>query len=433
MLERINQADIDNEKINETETQETAEAVEEVSQETAEKDTQTDEQTVIEEKVVTPVQEKKITEEDVKEFEKELSLGDAFMRRTITIPGKRKQRAAFRDDEEIIGDDTGEIDTFGSLKRREYEMLSDSAKATKPKVLYGRIDGVEEIGEGELKIPTAVCHLITDKRADINKNEMTSGIYKIVIPAPALFIYNQADYEGPEGYRALKRKIEMRAGSVVEFIVYDINMNEERVLASRVNAMQLLSYDYYLSKKAVIEPGKKAKGYITYINSSGIAVDVFGAECFINANELSWKYIANPLHEKSLYIGKPVAVRIKSVEKDSTEIFGQKFPFIKITGSIKDATENPNKLFYERYVLGQKYVGEVAFRLSTGEYIVNLGSKGDGMDGNRCTVICKAPAIELGGTPFIGQNCMVAITRKDDKDYRLTGVFTYLEPSGLSD
>ena len=72
-------------------------------------------------------------------------------------------------------------------------------------------------------------------------------------------------------------------------------------------------------------------------------------------------------------------------------------------------------------------MGQIGYRLNTGEYIVNLGSDGDGIDGSRATCICKAPSIELGGTPYIGQHCMIAITDKDDKDYKFRGAFTYLE------
>ena len=376
-----------------------------------------------------PTQKSEITKEDVEEFKKNAELNDIFMRRTITIPGKRKQRAVFRDEEEIIGDESGEIETFGSLKRKEYELLSDSAKASKPKVLYGRVDGIEEIELGNMKIPTAVCHLVTDKRADINTDrEMNSGIYKIVIPAPMFFYYEQEDYTSEEAYATLKRKMDMRVGSIAEFVVFDINMDDEKVLASRISAMQILSYDNYLGKNARIKPGVKAKGYITYINSSGVSVDVMGAECFINFTELSWKYIRNPLNEKkTFYIGKPVAVRIKSVDTASHKVFDREYPYVKISASIKDATENPNKLFYEKYIQGQKYRGQIGYRLVTGEYIVNLGSDGDGIDGSRATCICKAPSIELGGTPYVGQNCMIAITDKDDKSYKFRGAFTYLE------
>lgn len=377
-----------------------------------------------------PEVKSKLTAEDAAEFANESSLSDAFFRRSIVVPGRKKRRQAFRDEEQVIGDENGEISTFGSAKKREYEILSDSAKATKPKVLYGRVDGIEEMELGANKIPMAVCHLITDKRADINtENELKSGIYKIVIPAPMFFIYDKEEYATPEGYDSLKKKMDMRVNSIIEFVVYDIDMSEEKVLASRISAMQLIGYDYYLGKNAPIKPGKIAKGYITYVNSRCVIVDVFGAEIAIPYSELSWKYIKNPLDEKNtFYVGAAVPVRIKSVETAKATIYGRNYPYLKVTGSIKDAKENPNKMFFERYVKGQKYHGEVGYRLATGEYIVNLGSRGSGIDGSMATCICKAPSIELGGTPYVGQNCTVAIVGKNEDGYRIAGAFTYLEP-----
>lgn len=370
-----------------------------------------------------------LTEKDAEEFEEEASMADAFLRRTITLPGRRKRRAVFREEERIVGDDNDELDTFASMKKREYDMLADSAKAQKPKVLYGRIIGSEEVQVGSVRTVNAVCNLITDKRADINTDrELRSGIYKINIPAPMLFI-NREEHLGEAGYDALKKNVEMRIGSVVEFVVYDLKPDDINVLASRLRAMQILSYDYYLGRKAQIKPGTLAKGYITYVNASGVMVDVFGAEFFIPRNELAWKFVRNPIHEKDLFkVGKAVTVRIKTVAKATQDVYEYKQPYLLATGSIKDSKPNPNEVFFDKYVVGQKYKAEIAYKTMAGEYIVNLGSESDGIDGDRAICFCKAPSIELGGTPRLHQECLVAILMKDDTTHRLVGAFTYLEP-----
>lgn len=375
-----------------------------------------------------PVVESTITEEDAAKFEKEATIADAFIRRSLTVPGKKARRNAFKEDEVIFGDEGGEIETFSSMKKREYELLSDSAKSEKPKVLYGRIIGSEEVMVGNTKTVNAICNLITDKRSDINTDrEIRSGIYKIIIPAPMLFI-NRKEHLGEDGYESLKKQVEMRVDSIVEFVVYDLQMDNINVLASRLRAMQILSYDNYLGKRAGIKPGMIVKSYITYINHSGIVVDAFGAEFFIPVSHLAWKYIRDPLFEKDLFrLGKAVPVRITSMEKATAEVFNFNQPYMKVTGSIKDAKENPNELFFDKYVLGQKYKAEIAFRTLNGGYIVNLGGVGDGFDGDRAICFCKPPAIELGGTPRLHQNCQVAIVQKDPKNYQLVGAITYLE------
>ena len=85
-------------------------------------------------------------------------------------------------------------------------------------------------------------------------------------------------------------------------------------------------------------------------------------------------------------------------------------------------------MFFDKYVVGQKYKAEIAYKTMAGEYIVNLGSESDGIDGDRAICFCKAPSIELGGTPRLHQECLVAILMKDDTTHRLVGAFTYLEP-----
>lgn len=362
-------------------------------------------------------------------FYEETLLVSAFERRSITLPGKKKLKQVFKEAEEIIGDDEGEIETFASQKKREYEILADSAKSQKPKVLYGRVDGIEEIGEGDRKLVMAVCHLAAEKRTDLNtEREITSNIYKILIPAPFFCIYNHEKFDTPEGYDSLKVMMEMRIKQIVEFVVYDVNPAEEVVMASSVVAKQILSYDWYLGKKARIKPGVIAKGHITYINSSGVVVDVFGAEVFIKNSDLRWGYVNSPLDEKeNFYIGKSVPVRINEVSTDSFEYLGKRHPFVKIQGTIKEATPNPNEIYFEKYQLGQKYHGVIAYHLETGEYIVRLGAERNGINGDGVTCICKAPAIEFGASPYVGQEVHVVILGKYPDGFRFRGAFTYMD------
>ncbi len=377
----------------------------------------------------TPIEESTLTEKDVASFESLMELGNEFIRRTIELPGRKRRKEVFREEEVIIGDDNDEIQTYESMKRREYEILSDSAKSKKPKVLYGRMIGTEVVQIGEVRTVMAVCNLIAVNSADINTDrEIRSAIYKIKIPAPLFFFDYQNKYTSQDAFDDLKYVMDTRAGSIIEFVVYNINMDEDDVLASRVNAMQILSYDYYLGKRASIKPGSLAKGRIVFASRNGVMVDVKGADVFISRQELSWKYIPNVLAEKEFRVGAAVVVRISSVETDSIEIFGRAYPFVKIKASVKDARKNPNQLYFEKFELGQKYIGRIAYHLSTGNYIVNLGEEKTGVYGEQPICICKAPSIHMGGTPYIGQRCSVAIIDKNDKTYQFVGAFTYMEP-----
>lgn len=382
---------------------------------------------------VTPSQ---LTDSDVQQFYKESVTEDAFWAdtfsmRTVTVPSRRKQADTFREDNVIIGDESGEIDTYAKLRKIEYDLLTESAKSMPPKPLYGRVVGIEVMaGPMGKEMPMAVCQLITDNRKDINTDrEIKSAIYKIKIPANMFFIYNQTQFnvDTEEGMRALRRAMDKRIGAVVEFVVYDVNPSEIDVIASRLSAMRSISYDWYLKEGALIKPGVCAKGYINYLSQNGAVVDVMGADIFIPRSELCWRYVSNALDERTQFkLGSAVPVKILSVEKASVEIFGRKQPYLKVKGSVKDAKPNPNEKFFENYIVGQKYCGRVAARLVTGEYIVNLGVEGQGISGDSATCICKPPEYALSGSIRTGQKCSVAITAKNASDFRLRGAFAYI-------
>lgn len=374
-------------------------------------------------------QSREITEEEADEFLQSALDNNEFMKRTVVVPGKRRMKTVFKEDERIIGDENDEIETYSSAKKKEYDILVNSARSQKPKVLYGRIDGVEEKEIGGKSVFEVVAHLVASERTDLNtEREITSGIYKIIIPAPMLAFYDQKKFNSPEGHETLRVMLNLRIRSVVEFVVFNINPDEEEVLASSIVAKQILSHDWYLGRKAKIKPGCKAMGHITCINRKGVLVNVFGAEVFIKNSELRWGFVNNPLDDKKhFYIGKKVPVRITSVETDCMEIYGKKYPYVKIKGTLKDATENPNKVFFDKYVEGQKYHGKIVYHLTTGEYIVQLGTNMDGLDGDGVICICKPPSVEFGTHPYIGQECNIKILSKKRENYTIRGGFSYME------
>lgn len=433
------------EEIRKEEIMETADEVASVD------DAETEDQVVNEEEEKEPV----VTEEDLEKeraiikdadpstqseevadmFIEQTLDANQFAQRTVNIPDinipaeKRKLRKAFAEDEAIIGDEIGEIDTFAKLKKREYDYLVDSAKSAKPKVLYGRIDGIEEVEIGSIRVLEVVAHLAAANRNDLNtENEITSNIYKIKIPVQMLTFSIPDKYFLEENYNALKTLVNMRIKSIVEFVVYDVDPTEEVVLASSVTAKQLLQYDWYLGKRAKIKPGVKAKGHIVYINSKGVVVNVMGAEVFIKNSELRWGFVDNPLHEKNnFYIGKSVPVRILSVATDSKEILGRKYPYVKIEASMKDAIENPNVTFFDKYIPKQIYNGVIAYHMIDGNYIVKLGSDCRGLNGDGVMCMCKAPSLNFGAAPYVGQEVKVAIIEKDEKTHKIRAVFQWMD------
>lgn len=388
------------------------------------------------EKTAMPIEESAITQEKTVDFEVNMELADAFFRRSISLPGSRRgfknaARKAFGETEDIIGDDNGELNTYARLKKIEYDILSGSANSLKPKPLYGVVSGIEEmqVAGSSIKTIMVVCHLIAANAADINTDkEIKSAIYKIRIPAPLFFIDETGRYSSPEAYEDLRYNMSMRIGSIIEFVVYNISLEDEDVLASRLSAMQVISYDNYLGRRARIKTGSLVKGRIVYVNKDGVVADVMGADVFIRRDELTWRYLTDLSEEKEFRVGSPILVRVTAIDTAKTEVYGKEYSYVKIKASAKDAKENPNKMYFNKYEIGQKYSGYIAYHLKQGPYIVNLGEKGYGVNGEQPTCVCKAPAMDLGGVPYINQRCVVAIVAKDEASFRINAAFTHMEP-----
>lgn len=361
---------------------------------------------------------KPITSEVAKAFEEATAQEDMFLRRSIVLPeNKRKIRKAFKS-EEIIGDEDGEIMTEGRQREMEYQLLSDSAKSQRPKILTGRITGIEAVEIGNSRTYEAKVSLIANPRDENIRALMRVGkepasIYSIYIPAPMLFFYrNPARYEGEEGQNHLFKDMKSRIGSIIDFVVYRVSPDDDRVIGSRIRAMQLKSQQYYLNPRTKkVEPGSICKARVTSVGVLGIFADVLGAECFIANEELSWQHFNAALDEYD--VGDLIKVKVKTIETDKSVIYGREYSYVSITASVRDAEPRPIDKYGAKFTIGSTYDGVVTYRHQTGLYYVRLS--------NQIDCVCKPPAFN---TPHIGQKCSVVITDKTKDGIR--GNFSYL-------
>ncbi len=362
---------------------------------------------------------KTITENSEEEFEKDTKEEDMFWRRTINLPSRRQIKKAFKH-EKIVGDEYDEIMTEGKQRELEYQVLSDSAKADRPKVLTGRIRGVEPVTDSrgriinyEAKVSLIMNPQDKEVRALMKRGAEPASLYSVYIPAPMLFVFRRPEnFEGPQGLDNLYKEMKARIGSIIDFVVYYVDPTDERVVGSRLRAMQLKSARHYLSSRHKdVFPGTKAFARVTYVGNVGIQAEVLGAECFIPNEELSWLHI-NSASDK-FHVGDNIAVIVKTIETDKTVVHGRTYSFIRITASAKEATDNPLKKHGKDYCIKGIYDGLVTYRQSTAWYFVCLGGQID--------CICKAPEY---GTPYIGQQVSVRIKEKNENG--LVGDFVYL-------
>ena len=363
-----------------------------------------------------------VTPETAKAFAASSDDNDMFFRRTINVPGRRAVKKAF-ETEEIIGDDYDEVMTEGKQRQLEYQMLADSAKAKRPKRLTGRVRGVEpKYGpNGEIITYEAHVSLIMhpeDKevRELMKKKEKPASIYTICIPAPMFFFFRRPEmFEGEDGLKNLHRVMKNKIGSIIEFVVYDVSLDNNKVIGSRVRAMQLKAYEYYLDpRNKKIKVGSKCAANITEVGVSGITVEICGAECFIQNSELSWLRISAASDEKEFKVGNKIKAVIKSIEVGKVDVYGRPVQFVAITASVKEAYYKPITAFGGEYPDGKICSGKVSYHLTNGKYFVRID--------DRIDCICYPPDF---ATPYIGDDCSVIITGRNELG--LKGDFTYVK------
>ena len=360
-----------------------------------------------------------VSTQAAKEFQESSDEEDMFLRRSIHLPGRRAIRKAF-EQEEIVGDEFGEIITEGKQRELEYQLLSDSAKAKKPKRLLGRVKGIEPVYGSDNKIITyeAKVSLIMNPddpevKAQIREMREPTSMYSIYIPAPMFFFMrNPKQFEGADGMRNLLRAMRNKINSIIEFVVYDISPDDNRVIGSRIRAMQLKAHEYFLDPRTKkITPGTKAYARITEAGQAGITVEVCGAECYIRNSELSWLHLNNA--SEMYKVGQSIPVVVETIEVGRLEVNGRNTQFVAITASAKKAKPNPIEKYGAQYNVGSLYHGVVTYRLPEGLYIVRLD--------DRVECICYPPQF---GTPYVGARCSIFIRDKNAKG--LTGNFAYL-------
>ena len=359
-----------------------------------------------------------VTADSAKAFQEKADEEDAFLRRTIHLPSRRAIRKAF-EQEEIIGDEFDEIVTEGKQRELEYQVLSDSAKAKKPKRLLGRVVGIEPVYGSDNKLLTynAKVSLIMNPqdpqiKALIKEKKEPKSIYSVYIPAPVFFFQRRPElFAGEEGMRNLSRAMKNKINALVEFVVYDISPDDKRVIGSRIRAMQLKAYDYFLNPRGRrAKVGDKCAARITEVGVKGITVEVCGAETFIPNDDLSWLHINNA--KKEYKVGQTIAVIVKSIEIGRIEANGRSTQYVAVTASAKEATKKPMEAHGDEYQLNAQYPGILEYRLPSGKYIVRID--------NKVEAICYPPDF---GTPTIGGECSVFL--KDKNDIGFTGNLSY--------
>ena len=257
------------------------------------------------------------------------------------------------------------------------------------KIMTGKIEGVENSAGG---IPSAV---------------LKHGGFKIIIPCFEC-VNPPADFREQDPNSVYQYVLNKHLGAEIEFVVKGIDQESEVVVASRKEAMAIRRRQFYFGQDKdgnnILYEGAIAEARVVGVIRAGIFVELFGVHTYIPNNELSYQRI---LDASSIY-QNGMRVLVKIVNLDRTDSKN-----IQITLSVKQTKKNPYDSVFERYCVGNHYIGTVTMVDINGIFVA--------LDGG---IDCLCP-FNIRGRPMIGTRVTVKITSINEENRRVRGLIIY--------
>lgn len=319
--------------------------------------------------------------------------------------GKRKRRQLYGGDTVMTENGAVRSNAANSQRRKEYLELAQSANARK--ILTGTLVTTSQTGTNRVL-------------AEISYGEH----FTVKIPAEFLCdlsmqpeqIFAIIKRRDETATNTLKDIIHKRLGAPVSFIVLQVDEREGIAIASHIDAMVEMARANYTMRGGnapKVRKGDLAEGTVMQVNTLGIWVEVIGVETFIRNSELSWFRYQDVSTQYN--VGDKVTVKILEVEKHTIHAEIRDLNTVKITASVKQATQNPNVKFFDKYEIGQSGAALVAHITDRDIFVIF---------GGRISVRCNHPK-DMDIPPF-GSTVMVKIVNKRDDEHLFTGEIRHI-------
>lgn len=354
------------------------------------------------------------TEEDAADAnDKKSASADDTRPDRIQVASRRQKRKIYHTEAVFTEEGLTKATIQETEKHKEYIELAASVK--EQTVLRGRLIGITKLLKDGTETPIPFGEVEYKK------------YWTVYIPAHVLF---DSTIQPPEVVDALKATekdkrnsafknvMNRRINAPVDFIANYINEKDGYATGSHIWAMSRRSLQYYATPrrdgKPDITSGMIVRGTVVQVNSYGIYVDLFGAETFIPNTELSWNQISDV---REYYdVGSEIDVRILSIKQKMLYdgIRNKEYRVAKVTASVKQITEDPNKVYFDEIEIGDSGLGEVTQVTEFGIFALFK---------NKVQVKCGLYDGGNGTQPLIGDELRIEITKKGiDKE---SGRYTY--------
>ncbi len=306
-------------------------------------------------------------------------------------PAASKKHAAVKPKSGVVAiDGVRQVETDADKTQNDLLDLTESMKTGK--ILSGTIQGVEKASEHNHTSLAVIYH----------------GAFKVIIPALEA-INPPDDYRGMEPDEVHHYLLTKRLGAEVDYVVRGIDAKAGVAIASRLDAMKAKRKQYYFASDRegnhLLYEGVCAEARVVSVIRAGIFADIFGVEVYIPLRELSYQRVM----DASGYFqpGQRILVKLLGVERIDKDN-------VKVTASVKQASENPYEKALKKYTVGNRYVGTVSMVDVNGVFVALDG----GID-----CLCSYPK---RGRPPRGARVTVRILGINRETNRIWGAITHI-------
>ena len=321
-------------------------------------------------------------------FQTDFQGGEGDTKEDAPTPVMNQKFTNIRNEERVITIERQRtVETEADRQMSDLLDLLESLRSKK--IMTGKIEGVESSAGG---IPSAV---------------LQHGGFKVIIPCFEC-VDPPADFRDQDPNTVFHYILNKHLGAEIEYVVKGIDQEGEVVVASRKEAMAIRRRQFYfgLDKEGnnILYEGAIAEARVVGVIRAGIFVELFGVHTYIPNNELSYQRI---LDASSIY-QNGMRVLVKIVNLDRTDSKN-----IQITLSVKQTKKNPYDSVFERYCVGNHYIGTVTMVDINGIFVA--------LDGG---IDCLCP-FNIRGRPMIGTRVTVKITSINEENRRVRGLIIY--------
>lgn len=326
----------------------------------------------------------------------ELSKGDRVVK-----AGRRTKRKLYNEGIIMTEDGPKKIPVQDTQRHIEYMELVGSSK--RKNILRGRLLGRRETENGRIL-------------ASVQYGE------KWIVYIPAEYFIDlslQAPIKDNQIAEVVyKSAINKRMGAMIDFIVIEVDEAGGIAYGSHIDAMmQKARLNYTITRggqEPRIQTGMTLEAQVMQVNSIGIFVQAFGAECFIKNNEVDWLrrgdisrlYSPGQKINVKLLAVKPHQIKIKTKNNERT------INTVTIECSIKQLRPNPNEVYFNQFDVHTQGLGEVTQVTESGIFVIFQ---------NKISVMCTLFESQSGKQPLVGDRVLVIINKKKEETFGFLG------------